>query len=46
MPLIYAGKCLKLDVNKEVMPHNVYTYEHVSMRACSIQSALDISKIR
>ena len=26
------------------MPYNVYTYENVSMGACSIQSALDILK--
>ena len=44
MPLILFGKCFKLDVNKEVMPYGVYTYEHVSMGACSIQSALDILK--
>ena len=42
MPLIYLGKCFILDVNKDVMPYNVYTYEHVNMGACSIQSALDI----
>ena len=24
------------------MPYNIYTYEHVSMGACSIQSALDV----
>ena len=44
MPLREFGKCFKLDVNKEVMPYNVYTYENVSMGACSIQSALDILK--
>ena len=38
------GKCVILDVNKEVMPYNVYTYEHVNMGACSIQSALCILK--
>ena len=42
MPLRDFGECLKLDVNEEVMPYNVYTYENVSMGACSIQSALDI----
>ena len=26
------------------MPYNVYTYENVTMGACSIQSALDILK--
>ena len=44
MALIEFGKCFKLDVNKEVMPYNVYTYEHVNMGACSIQSALDTLK--
>ena len=44
MPLRDVGKCFKLDVNKEVMPYNVYTYENVNMGACSIQSALDILK--
>ena len=44
MPLLYFGKYIKLDVNKEVMPHGVYTCESVSMNACSIQSALDILK--
>ena len=38
------GKCFKLDVNKEVMPYGVYTYENVNMGACSIQSALDMLK--
>ena len=36
MPLRDFGKCLKLDVNKEAMPYNVYTYENVNMGACSI----------
>ena len=44
MPLRDFGKCFKLDVSKEVMPYNVYTYENVTMGACSIQSALDILK--
>ena len=44
MPLIYFGKCFKLDVSKEVMHYNVYTYGHVAMGACSTQSALDILK--
>ena len=44
MPLRYFGKCFKLDVSKEVMPYNVYTYGNVTMGACSIQSALDILK--
>ena len=37
-------KCFKLDVSKEVMPYGVYTYENVTMGACTIQSALDILK--
>ena len=44
MALIYFGKCFKLDVSKKVMPYNVYTYENVTMGACSIQPALDILK--
>ena len=44
MPLRDFGKCFKLDCHNEVMPYNIYTYEHVSMGACSIQSALDILK--
>ena len=44
MPLRDFGKCFKLDVSKEVMSYNAYTYEHVNMGACSIQSALDILK--
>ena len=40
MPLRSFGKCFKLDVSKEVMPYNVYTYGNVTMGACSIQSAL------
>ena len=44
MPLRDVGKCFKLDVNKEVMPYGVYTYEIVSMGACRIQDALDILK--
>ena len=27
-----------------MMPYNAYTYEHVNMGACSIQSALDVLK--
>ena len=42
MPLRDFGKCFKLDCHKEVMPYGVYTYETVSMGACSIQSALDL----
>ena len=34
----------KLDVNKEGLSYNVYTYENVGMGACSIQSALDLLK--
>ena len=30
MALREFGKCFKLDVNKEVMPHGVYTYENVN----------------
>ena len=26
------------------MPYNVYTYEHVSMGACSVQDAFDVLK--
>jgi len=44
MPLKEFGKCFKLDCYKEVMPYNIYTYENVSMGACSIQSALDSLK--
>ena len=44
MPLRDFGKCFKLDVNKEVMPYGVYTYENVNMGACRIQDALDILK--
>ena len=40
MPLRYVGKWFKLDVSKQVMPYKVYTYENVTMGACSIQSAL------
>ena len=36
------GKCFKSDVPKEAMPYNTYTYENVSLGACSIQSALDV----
>ena len=44
MPLRDFGKCFKLDVSKEAMPYNVYTYENVTIGACSIKSALDIFK--
>ena len=44
MALRDFGKCFKLDVSKEAMPYNVYTYANVTMGACSIQSALDILK--
>ena len=44
MALEEFGKCFKLDASKEVMPYNVYTYENVTMGACSIQSALGILK--
>ena len=45
MPLRDLGKCFKLDVTKDVMPYNVYTYGHVNMGACSIQSALGLLKM-
>ena len=38
------GKCFKLDVPKEAMPYNVYTYENVTMGAACIQPALDTLK--
>ena len=44
MALRGFGKCFRLDVSKEAMPHNAYTYENVTVGACSIQSALDILK--
>ena len=44
MPLRDFGKCFQLDVSKEVMPYNVYTYGNVAMCACSIKSALDMLK--
>ena len=44
MALSKFGKCFNLDCHKEVIPYGVYTYEHVSMGAWSIQSALDILK--
>ena len=44
MPLRDFGKCFEFDVNKEVMPYGVYTYENVNMGAVSIQSALGLLK--
>ena len=44
MALANFGKCSNLKCHKEVMPYTVYTYEHVSMGAASIQSALDVLK--
>ena len=44
MPLRDFGKSFKLDVSKEVVPYNVYTYENVTVGACRIQDALEISK--
>ena len=44
MTLRGFGKCFKLDVSKEAMPYNVYTYENITMGVCSIKSALDILK--
>ena len=43
MPLRDFGKYFKLDANKEVMPYGDYTYENVTMGACTIQSALKYS---
>ena len=42
MALREFGKCFKLDVQKEIMPYGVYTYENLRTGAASIQSALDI----
>ena len=42
MALRAFGKCFKLDVSKEVMPYSIYTYENISLGACSIQDALDV----
>ena len=42
MPLRDFCKWFKLDVSKRVMPYIVYTYENVTMGACSIKSALDM----
>ena len=42
MALREFGKCFKLDVSKEIVPYDIYTYENVSTGAASIQSALDI----
>ena len=42
MPSRDFGDCFKLDVSKEVVPYNTYTYGNVKMGAVSIQSALDI----
>ena len=44
MPLRDFGTCFKIDVNKEAMPYNVYTYKNVNMGACSIQPALATPK--
>ena len=44
VPLRDFGKCFKLDVSKEIMPYNVYTYENVTMGACRVKDALDIPK--
>lgn len=40
MALKEFGECFQLDVPKEIMPYNIYTYENVDMGACSIQYAL------
>ena len=42
MALAKFGKCFNLTCHKEVMPYSIYTYENVSMGACSIQSALNV----
>ena len=42
MALRELGECFKLDVPKEVMPYNTYTYGNVDTGAGSIQSALDV----
>ena len=42
MALAKFGKCFNLKCHKEVMPYNIYTYEHVSMGAVSIQYALGV----
>ena len=44
MPLNDFVKCFNPDVSKEATPYNAYTYENVTIGACSIQSALDILK--
>ena len=44
MALRELGKRFKLEVSKEGMTYNAYTYENVSMGACSIQDALDVLK--
>ena len=38
------GKCLKLDVSKEIMPYNIYTYENVSRGTASVQGASEVLK--
>ena len=40
MVLATFRKSFNLTCHKEVMPCTAYTYENVSMGACSIQSAL------
>ena len=42
MALREFGGCFKLDCHKEVMPYEIYTYEHVSMGVCRIQDAIDV----
>ena len=41
MALFKFGECFILDCHKEVMPYDIYTYEHVSMGVCCIQDAVD-----
>ena len=44
MALREFGGCFKLGCHKEVMPYEIYTYEHVSTGGCRIQDATDVLK--
>ena len=44
MPLSGFGDCFKLHVSNEVMPYEIYAYEHVSMGVRCMQDALDALK--
>ena len=44
MALREFGKCVKLDVSKQIMPYNIYTYENVSRGTASVQDALEVLK--